>query len=100
MWKICFIFWSVKLPEFADLSDTLQDYFPDSSWEKEEDALGQYFEVGILQVFLFFFFWVGFHYFDIVEKQMIKLFFAKQCLKLSKEMPITLSGGLFQHYVQ
>lgn len=56
MWKICFIFWSVKLPEFADLSDTLQDYFPDSSWEKEEDALGQYFEVGILQVFLFFFF--------------------------------------------
>lgn len=103
MWKICFIFifWSVKLPEFADLSDTLHDYFPDSSWEKEENALGQYFEVGILQVFLFFFFfWVGFHYFDIVEKQMIKLFFAKQCLKLSKEMPTTLSGGLFQHYVQ
>lgn len=57
MWKMCFIFifWSVKLPEFVDLSDTLCDCFPDSSWEKEEDALGQYFEAGILQVFLFFF---------------------------------------------
>lgn len=50
-----FIFWSVKLPEFVDLSDTLHDYFPDSSWEKEKDALGHYFEVGILQAFLLFF---------------------------------------------
>lgn len=31
---------------------------------------------------------------------MIKLLFAKQCSKLSKEMLITLAGGLFQYYVQ
>lgn len=56
MWKMCFSLSSeVSNSWIVDLSDTLCNCFPDSSWEKEEDVLGHYFEVGILQVFLFFF---------------------------------------------
>lgn len=56
MWKMCFILSSEASNSWiVDLSDILRNYFPNSSWEKEEDALGHYFEVGILHVFLFFF---------------------------------------------